>query len=417
MILGVVADDFTGASDIAAMLARGGMQTELVIGVPRASLSVSADAVVVALKSRSIAPREAVDQSLAALRWLRDGGARQFVFKYCSTFDSTPSGNIGPVGEAMAAELGARGVIACPALPENGRVVFEGHLFVKGKLLSESGLEKHPLNPMTDPNIRRWLSRQTVGEVGLVDYRTVSQGADAIAKALETAPETLVIVDATSDADLVAIGQAARNMTLITGGSGIAMALPENFREQGLLGKTRSGYAGLAGPGVVLSGSCSPMTQRQVALYAAEHPHLVVSVPDLMAGAPVAAQLLDFAVKHRDAAPLLYSSADATEVAQMQQRFGREEVAARLETLFGDLAIALYQRGFCRIVVAGGETSGAVVTALGIDSFALGPEIAPGVPALITRGAKPFTMALKSGNFGDETFFSKALQILGADVH
>ena len=415
MILGVIADDFTGASDIASMLARGGMQTELVIGVPDSPSTTTADAVVVALKSRSIAPRDAVEQSLAALRWQRQAGARQFVFKYCSTFDSTPSGNIGPVAEALAAELGARGVIACPALPENGRVVFAGHLFVKGRLLSESGLEKHPLNPMTDPDIRRWLGRQTVGEVGLVDYAIVRQGADAIAAALASMSETLAIIDATSDADLIEIGRAARDATLITGGSGVAMALPANFRERGLLGQGGSAYHGVTGPGVVLSGSCSPMTQRQVAAYAADHPHLMISVPDLMAGAPVIDELLAFARRNRESAPLLYSSADAKEVAAMQQRFGRDAVAERIELLFGDLAVALRRDGFSRIVVAGGETSGAVVSALGLKSFALGPEIASGVPALVAHGIKPLAMALKSGNFGADTFFAEALKVLDAD--
>jgi len=413
MILGVIADDFTGASDIAAMLARGGMLTELAIGVPAGKAS-KADAVVVALKSRSIAPREAVNQSLAALAWLQTAGARQFVFKYCSTFDSTPSGNIGPVGEALAAELGAKGVVACPALPENGRVVFEGHLFVKGRLLSESGLEKHPLNPMTDPDIRRWLGRQTVGEVGFVDYKIVQQGPEAIGAALAAAQETLIIVDAISDDDLIAIGRAARDAPLITGGSGIAMALPGIFREQGLLDGSGSSYRGVAAPGVVLSGSCSPMTQKQVETYSAGHPHQLVSVPDLMTGAPVMQQLLHFARVHRDAQPLLYSSADAEAVGTMQRRYGREAVAERLEALFGELAAALHADGFGRVVVAGGETSGAVVTALGIRSFALGPEIAPGVPALLARSDKPLTMALKSGNFGDEAFFAKSLDVLGS---
>lgn len=413
MILGVIADDFTGASDVAAMLARGGMRTSLVIGVPVGSSGSDADAVVVALKSRSIAADDAVAQSLAALDWLRAAGARQFFFKYCSTFDSTPAGNIGPVAEALAARLGVRGVVACPALPENGRVVFMGHLFVKGRLLNESGLEKHPLNPMTDPDIRRWLGQQVTGDVGLVDYATVQRGSDAISAALSAANETLVIVDATSDADLMAIGRAARYAPLITGGSGVAMALPSNLRELGLLQQTANPPPPIAGPGVILSGSCSPMTQKQVARYRGSHPSIVVDVPRLMAGTQTIDDLVAFAIADARHEPLIFSSADAAEVGSLQQQFGRDVLAARLEHLFGDLAVRLSAAGFRRIIVAGGETSGAVVTALGIRQFALGPEIAPAVPALVTENETAIAMALKSGNFGDEGFFEKALATLG----
>jgi 3-dehydrotetronate 4-kinase len=413
MMLGVIADDFTGASDVAAMLARGGMKTSLVIGVPQGDSSVDADAVVVALKSRSIAAKEAVAQSLGALKFLQAGGARQILFKYCSTFDSTPGGNIGPVADALAGALGAKGVVVCPALPENGRVVFLGHLFVKGRLLNESGLENHPLNPMTDPDIRRWLALQAQGAVGLVNYTTVSRGPEALSAALAAAGETLVVVDATSDADLLTIGRAVRNAPLLTGGSGVAMALPENFRALGMLSGSPALPAPIAGRGVVLSGSCSPMTQRQVARFTAGHPSMAVDVPALMAGGQTAAQLVDFAVAHADDEPLIYSSADAAEVQSLQQRFGREVVAARLEHFFSELAVSLRAQGFRRIVVAGGETSGAVVTALAIESFELGPEIAPGVPVLVTGDEKPIAMALKSGNFGDEDFFGKALSMLG----
>jgi uncharacterized protein YgbK (DUF1537 family) len=412
MMLGVIADDFTGASDVAAMLARGGMRTSLVIGVPEQGAVADADAVVVALKSRSIAVVEAVEQSLSAFRWLREGGARQFVFKYCSTFDSTPGGNIGPVAEALARELGVRGVVACPAFPENGRVVFLGHLFVKGRLLNESGLEKHPLNPMTDPDIRRWLHRQATGEVGLVDYTVVRQGPEAIAAALGAASETLVIVDATSDEDLMAIGRAASGVPLITGGSGVVMALPENFRAQGMLGDALPPPRRIRGPGVVLSGSCSPMTQRQVAKYVGR-PRLAIDVPRLMAGEQTVRTLLDFALANARMEPLIYSSADAAEVSALQARFGREQLAAKLEAIFGELAVALRRSGVKRLVVAGGETSGAVVTALGIRRFALGEEIAPGVPALVADDESPIAMALKSGNFGDEDFFERALDVLG----
>jgi len=388
------------------------MRTNLVIGVPEGGSVLNTDAVVVALKSRSIAAVDAVSQSMAALGWLRAAGARQFVFKYCSTFDSTPEGNIGPVAEALAAELGVKGVVACPAFPENGRVVFLGHLFVKGRLLNESGLERHPLNPMTDPDIRRWLKRQVNGEVGLVDHGTVRRGPEAIEEALANAAETLVIVDATSDEDLMSIGRAAKSAPLITGGSGVAMALPENFRELGLLSTSPSPPVRVHGPGVVLSGSCSPMTQRQVATYAG-HPSLAIDVPRLLAGEQTVAMLLDFAVANAQMQPMIYSSADANEVAALQAEFGREQLAAKLESTFGELAVALRKGGVKRLVVAGGETSGAVVTALGIRRFSLGDEIAPGVPALVSGDEDPIAMALKSGNFGEQDFFTKALDVLG----
>ena len=411
MILGVIADDFTGASDIAAMLARGGMRTQLLIGVPTAR-PTDAEAGVIALKSRSINAAAAVAQSLAALRWLQARGCRQIVFKYCSTFDSTPAGNIGPVAEALAESLGATGVVACPALPENGRTVYLGHLFVKGRLLNESGLERHPLNPMTDPDIRRWLARQSRGEVGLVDEAVVARGPAAIAAALASAEELLVIVDAISDADLMAIGEAVADAPLITGGSGIAMALPANFRRRGLLVGDSPPFSGQTGDGAVLSGSCSPMTRQQVEAFAADHPNLPVDIEGLMSGADIGEQLLAFALAHRTDLPLLFSSADPDVVAALQARYGRAPLAAALEDLFGQLALRLVAGGFARLVVAGGETSGAVVSALGISGFDIGPEIAPGVPALAALDGFQLAIALKSGNFGDRAFFSRALDML-----
>jgi uncharacterized protein YgbK (DUF1537 family) len=412
MLLGVIADDFTGASDIASMLARGGMRTELLIGLPPGA-SVAADAGVVALKSRSIPAADAVRQSLQALDWLLQQGCRQIVFKYCSTFDSTPAGNIGPVAQALAERLEARGVVACPALPENGRTVYLGHLFVKGRLLSESGLEHHPLTPMTDPDIRRWLARQSRGDVGLVDHATVSRGPGAIRAALETAPETLVIVDALNDRDLIAIGEAVADAPLLTGGSGVAMALPENFRRAGLLRATEALAVGVSGDGVVLSGSCSAMTRSQVATFAAEHPSISVDIDALMSGADVVSALAAFAEAHRAKAPLLYSSTDPEIVTVLQQRYGRDRLATALEALFGKLALRLLASSFHRLVVAGGETSGAVISALGVDRFAIGPEIAPGVPALLGEYAgAPLAVALKSGNFGGTDFFDRALGML-----
>jgi uncharacterized protein YgbK (DUF1537 family) len=412
MILGVIADDFTGASDVAAMLARGGMITELLIGVPSSDQPVAAEAGVVALKSRSIPASDAIAQSLAALDWLRAQGCRQILFKYCSTFDSTPAGNIGPVGEALAEKLGVRGVVACPALPENGRTVYLGHLFVKGRLLNESGLERHPLNPMTDPDIRRWLARQCRGGVGLIAQPVVTRGPAAIREALAASDERLVIVDAMTDADLIAIGQAAADAPLLTGGSGIAMALPGNFRAAGLLAGGASSFHGASGDAAILSGSCSPMTREQVNVYADEHPACAVDIDRLMSHGDGLQELLAFAEANRHEAPLIYSSADPEIVAAAQTRYGRDTLAAALEGLFGALAIRLLAAGFERLVIAGGETSGAVVSAIGVARFQIGPEIALGVPALLGQREVPLAMALKSGNFGDRAFFAKALDVL-----
>ena len=263
MLLGCIADDFTGASDLANMLTVAGMKTVQIIGVPQDGATaepIAADAVVVALKSRSVAVGEAVDQSLAALAWLRAAGARQYLFKYCSTFDSTPEGNIGPVAEALMAVLDTDFTIACPAFPANRRTVFQGHLFVGDRLLSESGMEHHPVTPMTDPDLVRWLQRQCRGKVGLVDNATVDAGPEAIdARFTELAGlgVKVAICDATSDRHLRALGKAAERLALITGGSGIALGLPDNFRASGALQAADANVAAAGGRAIVLSGSCS----------------------------------------------------------------------------------------------------------------------------------------------------------------
>jgi uncharacterized protein YgbK (DUF1537 family) len=268
MLLGVIADDFTGASDIANTLAKGlpgqgGLRTAQFLGIPKAPAQKSVEAGVISLKSRSIPADEAVAQSLAALDWLMAQGCRQIVFKYCSTFDSTPEGNIGPVGEALARHLGVQGVVACPAFPTVGRTIYQGHLFVHDRLLNESGLQNHPLNPMTDPDVRRWLAQQSENSVGLVPWSVVRLGADAIQNALRQAAEgreMLVIVDAITDEDLVAIGSACRDAKLITGGSGIALGLPANFIAEGSVAGGPQGSAGVSGPEAILVGSCSGAT-------------------------------------------------------------------------------------------------------------------------------------------------------------
>ncbi len=423
MLLGVIADDFTGASDIANTLAKGlpgqgGLRTAQFLGIPRERAPADIEAGVLALKSRSIASGEAVAQSLAAAAWLKAQGCRQFVFKYCSTFDSTPAGNIGPVGEALARELGATGVAVCPAFPGAGRTVYQGHLFVNDRLLSELGMQNHPLNPMSDPDIRRWLARQTRTPVGLVPWPVVLSGPDAIRDALAAAGargETLVIVDALCDEDLVAIGVACKAAPFLTGGSGIAIGLPRNFIEAGLASGAVQSFAGVAGPEAILAGSCSSATRQQIDVHAKSHPVLEIDVEAAMRGELNPTTLVDFVIRNRGRAPLVYSSAEPTRVAQLQERYGSGRIAETLDTLFAATARTLVADGVRRLVVAGGETSGAVVSALDLGALSIGPEIDPGVPVLVGTAEEPLALALKSGNFGAPDFFAKALRRLAGE--
>lgn len=415
MLLGCIADDFTGASDLANTLNKGGMATVQFVGVPASGTDAECEAGVVALKTRSIPAQEAVAESLRALDWLEQQGCLQYLFKYCSTFDSTPEGNIGPVAEALLDAIPAPLAVVCPVFPATGRTLFMGHLFVADRLLSESGMEKHPLNPMTDPDIRRWLRRQTNGEVGLVPYAVVRQGASAISAALDTEAASgrrLAVVDAVVDEDLTAIGAAAADHRLVTGGSGIALGLPENFRRQGLLSGRSSGFAPAEGPGVVLSGSCSVASRGQVAAHLADHPSLAVEPDALLRGALSVEAALAFALDHAGKSPIIYSTAEPDVVRAAQERYGMERLAGAIESFFGNVAVRLVDAGVSRIAVGGGETSGAVVTALGIERLRIGPEIDPGVPALTAEGARSVRLALKSGNFGAPDFYAKALRVL-----
>jgi uncharacterized protein YgbK (DUF1537 family) len=399
MKIGVIADDFTGASDIALSLAEGGLRTAQFVGIPQ--IDVDVDAGVVALKSRTIPVQDAVRQSLAACDWLLAQGAEQIIFKVCSTFDSTDAGNIGQVAQALAEHMGAKHVLVCPAFPANGRSVYMGHLFVGDVLLNASGMQDHPLTPMTDPDLRQVLARQTDWPVGHVAHPTVARGATAITDALPNS-KAMLIVDAITEADLHNLGKAAAGQKLLTGGSGIAIGLPANF------GATPStpAWKGITGPGVVLSGSCSRATRGQVAHYAATAPTKEITAEDVMAGKASADTLADW-VLLQGIQPLVYSSADPEVVAKAQKDFGREVIAEKIEALFASLAATLAERGIKRMVVAGGETSGAVVTGLKAQTLHIGPKLAAGVPAL-RHG--DMALALKSGNFGAEDFFTTALR-------
>ena len=408
MRLGCIGDDFTGSSDLANTLAKGGMRVVQYTGIPDGPAAASVEAGVVALKTRSIPAPEAVRQSLAALDWLRAQGCEQILFKYCSTFDSTPEGNIGPVADALAEALDARKVIVCPAFPGTGRSIYQGHLFVADRLLNECGMQNHPLTPMTDPDIRRWLAPQTRHSVGHVAAADVFAGPERIAAALEAqdaAGHRLIVVDALRDADLVAIGAAAKGLPLITGGSGIAIGLPANF------GCTPAPvpWQGQAGKGAALSGSCSTATRAQVAHHAARHPAREIPAEEVIEGRLSAAEIADW-ILSQDGLPLAYSSADPAEVARVQERHGRAHAAETLEACFAEIARRLVAGGITRLITAGGETSGAVVEGLQLGTLDIGPEIDPGVPAL--RAGPDLVVALKSGNFGAVDFFEKADQRL-----
>lgn len=406
MKIGVIADDFTGASDIALTLAEAGLSTAQFIGVPTTDADPAISAGVVALKSRTAPVETAVAESLAACEWLTSQGAEQIVFKVCSTFDSTAQGNIGPVLDALASQLDAKRVFVCPAFPENGRSVYQGHLFVGDTLLNESGMQDHPLTPMKDADLRRVLGQQSVRSIGHVPAITVMQGADAITQACPDSGH--IILDAIRDADLMEIGRAASGARLLCGGSGIALGLPANF------GATPQvpDWVAARGPGVVLSGSCSRATREQVERYQAIAPSFEITAKAAVSDAIDFSEIMEWAIR-QDTPPLIFSSADPAAVQAAQQTFGQDTAAHAIERVFARLASDFRDRKFTRIVVAGGETSGAVVSALGAKVLNIGPRLAAGVPAVRVAGSGSLSLALKSGNFGGPDFFKEALEQMG----
>lgn len=425
VLLGCIADDFTGGTDLAGMLVKSGMRTIQLIGIPTGSIGPiidDVDAIVIALKSRTSPVDEAVGESLTALRWLQQAGCRQFFFKYCSTFDSTAKGNIGPVTEALMQALDTRFTIACPAFPANGRTMYQGYLFVDEVPLNESGMRDHPLTPMTDANLVRVLQQQVRGKVGLTAQRVVEQGVAAIGERFTALQETgcsMSIVDAVSDRDLHAIGAACAALPLVTGGSGIALGLPDNFRRAGLLAREHdaSVLPPTGGLRAVIAGSCSIATQRQVAVMSEQSPSFQIDPLRLAAGENMVENALVWAAQHIDAGPvLIYATAAPVSVRQAQQQLGVERAGSLVETALGQIAIGLVALGVGQLIVAGGETSGTVVKALGVTGLRIGREIDPGVPWTVALTEKnnglPLALALKSGNFGTEDFFLKAWDCL-----
>ena len=412
---GAIADDFTGATDLAGLLARSGVPVSLRLGVPTEPPSATAPLEIIALKCRTAPVAEAVAETRAALVWLRAAGAQRFFWKYCSTFDSTARGNIGPVAEALMADLGTAQTIYCPAFPENGRSIYMGNLFVGDQPLSESPMKDHPLTPMRDSNLMRLLAPQVTKPVGLANRLTVARGGlrqrldDLAAQGVAH-----VVVDAVANDDLLLIAQACQNLVLLTGGSAVAMALPALWQARGLLGEAAAtGVAKAApGPALVLSGSCSAMTNRQVADYVAKgHPSYRLDPLALADHGPAAA--LDW-LKGQASGALIYATAEPDHVRAAQARLGVEQAGAVVERALAAIAVAARDLGTRRFVVAGGETSGAVAKALGITRLDIGAEIAPGVPWCFAQsGGQDVAITLKSGNFGAVSFFTDALDKLG----
>lgn len=418
--LGCIADDFTGATDLANNLVRAGMRVVQTIGVPDSTLNTEVDAVVVALKSRTIAPDDAKAQSLQALKWLQAQGASQIYFKYCSTFDSTEQGNIGPVTEALMHALNTDFTIATPAFPDNGRTVFKGYLFVGDVLLNESGMQHHPLTPMTDPNLVRVLQSQCTRQVGLIDHKTISQGKDAIdqrVSELKAQGVTIAVVDAVSNDDLLRLGPALKNMPLITAGSGVAIGLPANF---GLVPTQQASVLPQAlGLQAVVSGSCSQATNRQVAHFKQTGRPTFAIDPLVLAqsptqGAEVVNKVLQWVQPLLTQGPILvYSTAEPSAVKAVQAQLGVEAAGLLVEQTIANIARGFVAMGVQQLVVAGGETSGACVQALGITQMQIGPQIDPGVPWCHARTEfQDVHITLKSGNFGTDDFFTKAFQQL-----
>jgi uncharacterized protein YgbK (DUF1537 family) len=416
-LLGCIADDFTGGTDLANNLAKTGFKTVQTFGIPADVTPVqSADAIVVALKTRTCPVEDARVQSVQALDWLRSSGCRQFYFKYCSTFDSTPRGNIGPVIDALLEFLEESFTVACPAFPDNGRTLYRGYLFVNDVLLNESGMQNHPLTPMTDANLVRVLSQQTPSRVGLIRFDRIAEGATVVQEEIErlrAAGIRIALVDTLSNEDLLSLGRAVNGLKLVTGGSGLAFALSANF---GLSGIASSPVRSVAGRRAILAGSCSPMTLRQLDHARSQYPQRRLQVADLAEdfGRTIKSAISWAAEAGRRGKPILiFTSGVPAEVAIAQQQLGAGKAGTLCENALAEIALSLVDSGVTQLIVAGGETSGAVVKRLELETLQIGPEIDPGVPWTQAHGRnREIALALKSGNFGSEDFFTKAWNLL-----
>lgn len=417
MKIGIIADDFTGATDIASFLVENGLSVIQFNGIPQSTQRIDTDAVVISLKSRSTPQDEAIADSLAALKWFEQHHCRQIYFKYCSTFDSTLEGNIGPVTDALLAALGEKMTIISPALPINGRTVYKGYLFVMDQLLADSPMKNHPLNPMTDSSLLRLMAMQAKGQVGLITADELDKGVYFVKErlqALESAGINYVVMDALREDHLLIQGEAVKAMKLVTGGSGLAIGLAKALVGHNTLDNhaKAKGYP-VAGKAIILSGSCSAMTNQQVARYQEQAPSFAIAVSEVIEErsrhdyVQKIIQWIEQNSTQTDVAPLIYATSKPEALASIQQEFGAENASFAVEETFRLITEALKDREFTRFIIAGGETAGAVTQALGVESFYIGPTISPGVPWV--KGVKnPLSLALKSGNFGDENFFMRA---------
>ncbi len=421
MKLGIIGDDFTGSSDIANNLKKSGMQVSMYAGIPILLPSEIkkelTDAAVIALKTRTIPIEEAISESLKALSWLKDCGCEQFIFKYCSTFDSTKKGNIGPVTDAIMEELNTDFTIACPSFPDAGRTVYFGHMFVNGKPLNESGMENHPLTPMTDHNLVRWLNYQTKDNVGLIDFQTISQGANSIKEKIQTLKTDgfkYAIVDTIKNDDFDIICNSVKDLPFLTGGSGIALGLPKIYKDRGLLSATNFEIPKNNSNAIILSGSCSVATINQINIYKENKPSLYVSPDEVINNEDLVEKVFSWIKDNETLSPLVYSSSDTKTVTEKQKQYGQEILANKIENFFELLSKKLVKDNFGIFISAGGETSGAVIKGLGVQELKIGEEISHGVPALWSphsNGNKPISVTLKSGNFGQTDFFERALKV------
>lgn len=405
MILGCIADDFTGATDLAGMLVQQGVPTVVLPGVPSGSAPAGAQAAVVALKSRTAPVEDAVRDSLTTLRWLKAQGAQKFYFKYCSTFDSTPRGNIGPVIDALMDELDTDYTVACPAFPANGRTVYLGHLFVGDVPLDESSMRSHPLTPMDDANLVRVLARQTPSRIGLISRPVVAAGSQAILARMaehRAAGIRVAVADAIEDGDLTALATACADLPLVTAASGLALGVASTLP---LVDTVPAQLPEFGDAQAVLAGSASRATAAQIEEMKLAHPAFEIDPAALLAGRDVVASAMSWAIPRLAAGPILIHTA--------AQRSESASAAEGLEATIAAIAVRLVEAGVGRMVVAGGETSGAVVGALGVRALHIGPEVSPGVPwTYTTDGRQPLALVLKSGNFGTEDLFTRAFEVL-----
>ena len=415
MRIGVIADDFTGGTDIASFLVKGGVSTVQFSGIPVSNIDIDAEAIVISLKSRSCDKQVAIDQSLAALEFLKNNACSQFYFKYCSTFDSTSEGNIGPVTDALMQALSTDFTVICPALPINGRCVFNGFLFVNGMPLNESGMKDHPVTPMRDSSLVRLMDAQSQGPTVAISYKIIDIGATAIKEQYEEAKQKgakYVVVDSFNEKQLSHIAVSCADFPLITGGSGLAYHLAK-YLSHNKIKKTSPPLVPNVSPSVILSGSCSQMTNIQVRDYEQHTDTFAIDTETCLVDSNYPSRVADWVWQHqgKPLAPLVYATASADRLKKIQDKYGAETASKAVEVFFGELAAQLKEKGIKNFIVAGGETSGVVTQRLELQGMTIGKEIAPGVPWVFSLD-KQYALALKSGNFGEPEFFRQAQEMI-----